>query len=355
MTKYQLFKKLLPGLFPLLVFILVDEFYGTAAGLVVAVCFGIAQLLFTYIKAKTFDKFTLFDTLLIVILGSVSYFLDNAVFFKLKPALIGVILCLLLGVSAFSKLNILALSTKKYFEGISLSEEQLKQFNAGLKTLFFIFLFHTILVAYSAFFMSKEAWSFISTVLFYLLFGAYFIYELLKKKIRYFSHRNEEWLPLVDEKGNITGKAPRSVIHRNPDMLHPVVQLMVVNKRKHLYLQKRSMNRPSQPGKWDASVTGHVSVDENVETALIRESEEEIGLTNFNAVAVCKYILRSDNESQLVFLFYLKYDGELKPNPEEVDEGRFWKISEINAQLGTGIFTPGFETDFAILKKALLI
>lgn len=115
------------------------------------------------------------------------------------------------------------------------------------------------------------------------------------------------------------------------------------------------MNRPSQPGKWDASVTGHVSIDETVDTALLRESEEEIGLLNFKAVAVCKYVLKSDNESQLVFLFFLKYDGELKPNPDEVDEGRFWKISEVNAHLGTGIFTPGFETDFAILKKASLI
>jgi len=207
-NKFQLLKKFLPGLLPLIVFIVVDEIWGTTPGLIVAVCFGIAQLLFTYIKDKVFDKFTLFDTLLIVILGAVSYILDNDIFFKLKPALIGVILCIVLGISAFSKLNIFALMSKRYFDGLNINEEQLKQFNRSLKILFFIFLFHTLLVFYSAFYMSKEAWAFISTILFYLLFGAYFVYELLKNKIKNRKYNNEEWLPLVDEKGKILGKAP---------------------------------------------------------------------------------------------------------------------------------------------------
>jgi hypothetical protein len=41
MKRTQLLKILLPGLLPLIVFILVDEFYGTTAGLIVAVAFGI--------------------------------------------------------------------------------------------------------------------------------------------------------------------------------------------------------------------------------------------------------------------------------------------------------------------------
>jgi len=355
MIKYELFRKLLPGLLPLVVYILIDELYGTAAGLVVAVSFGTAQLAFIYFRKKSLDKFTLFDTLLIVVLGAISYILENALFFKLKPALIGIVLAALLGVSAFSKFNILALTSKRYMGNINLAEEQLREFNRGIKVLFYIVLAHTLLVAYSAFYMSKEAWSFISTVLLYLLFAGYFMFELLRKKFRYFPYRNEEWLPLVDKDGNIIGKAPRTVIHKDPSMLHPVVHLMLVNKKNHLFLQKRPLNRPSQPGKWDAAVTGHVSVNENIETALNRESEEEIGLKNFKAVAVCKYIIKSDNESQLVFLHLTKYDGEIKVNPEEVDEGRFWKISEINKDLGTGVFTPGFETDFKILRDNRLI
>jgi len=355
MNRLQLFKKILPGLLPLIVFILVDEFYGTSAGLVVAVCFGVAQLIYSYAREKVFDKFTLYDTLLIIALGIVSYALDNDIFFKLKPALVGVILCLLLGISAFTRVNILALMSKRYLEGVELKDEQEKQFKRSLRALFIIFTLHTLLVLYSAFFMSKEAWAFISTALFYMLFGAYFIYELLRNRLRYYKYKSEEWLPLVDGKGNITGKAPRSVVHADKNLLHPVVHLQVVNSKKQLYLQKRPMSKSSQPGKWDASVTGHVAVNENVGSALIREAKEEIGLENFNPVPVCSYILETGNESELVFLSFAKYDGEVKFNPGEVDDGRFWNLSEINSRLKSDIFTPGFITNLQILKKNSLI
>lgn len=355
MDKYQLLKKLLPGLLPLIVFILVDEVYGTEAGLIVAVIFGIFQLLFTFIKDKVFDKFTLFDTLLIVVLGSVSYLLENDTFFKLKPALIGTILCLFLGVSAFSKMNIFALMSKRYLNDITFNEEQIKQLNYTTRILFFIFSFHTLLVLYSAFFMSKEAWAFISTILFYILFGVYFLYELLKNKVRNLKFRKEEWLPLVDDKGKVISKAPRSVVHNNKDMLHPVVHMIVINKKREVYLQKRSAVKSVFPGKWDSSVGGHVSVNENIETTLIREAEEEIGITEFKPVPVCQYLLRTTTESELVFLFYTKYDGEIKFNTTEVEDGRFWKFHEIRSNLGNGTFTPDLEIELNLLKKNSLI
>ena len=351
MTKLQLLKKLLPSLFPLIVFIVVDEFYGTSVGLIVAVGFGIAQLLFSFVKDKAFDKFTLFDTLLIVLLGSVSYVLDNDIFFKLKPALIGAILCILLGISAFSKLNLFGMMSKRYFEGINFNDEQVLQFNRSLKVLFYIFAFHTALVLYSAFFLSKEAWAFISTALFYILFGVYFLYEIVKNRIARRKYMKEEWLPLVDEKGGIIGKAPRSVVHRTKDMLHPVVHMHVINSRRQVYLQKRLVTKLVEPGKWDTSVGGHIAVGEDVETALKREAQEEIGISGFEANPVCQLVFKTERESELVFLLYARFDGEISTNPAEVEEGRFWRISEVNKNLGSGIFTPGFEMEFKILKE----
>jgi isopentenyldiphosphate isomerase/intracellular septation protein A len=355
MSKFQLLKKLLPGLLPLLVFILVDEIYGTEAGLIVAVCFGVAELIFTYIRNKEFDKFTLFDTLLIVILGIISYLLENDTFFKLKPALVGVILCILLGISAFTKLNIFGMMSKRYFGDISFSEEQMKAFRNNLKILFFLFLFHTLLVFYSAFFMSKEAWAFISTVLFYLIFAAFLLFEIIYNKIKNLKYKKEEWLPLIDEKGNITGKAPRTIVHRNKDMLHPVVHLVLSNSKRQIYLQKRAPDKQAFPDKWDASVTGHVSANESVDTALMREADEEIGLKNFSPTAICNYILKTDTESEMVLFFHTKYDGEIHFNHQEISEGKFWNISDIKKNLGKGIFTPGFEIDFNVLIKNSLI
>jgi isopentenyldiphosphate isomerase/intracellular septation protein A len=355
MNKLQLMKRLLPSLLPLVVFVVVDEFYGTSAGLIVAVGFGVAELIVTYFRDRYFDKFTLLDTGLIVILGGVSFALDNDIFFKLKPAMIGAIFCAILGISSFSSLNLFGMMSQRYLGGLQFNEAQVKQLNRSTRVLFYIFVLHTLLVLYAAFFMSKEAWAFISTVLFYLLFGAYFAVELVRAKLHQRkAHQelmNEEWLPLVDQNGRITGKAPRSVVHANREMLHPVVHLHVINSRKQLYLQKRSMSKQVEPGKWDVAVGGHVGFGENVGDALVREAREELGIREFTAAPLAQFIVRTDRESELVFMFTTHFDGDIVPNPEEVDEGKFWTLSELNKHVGEGVFTPGLELEYDLLKK----
>ncbi|MDY0315441.1 MAG: septation protein IspZ, partial [Bacteroidales bacterium] len=107
MKKTEILKMILPGLLPLLVFILADEIWGTTIGLYVAISVGLVQLMVIYIKEKKLDKFVLFDTILILLMGAVSIILENDIFFKLKPGIIGLILILFLGISAFSPKNLL--------------------------------------------------------------------------------------------------------------------------------------------------------------------------------------------------------------------------------------------------------
>ncbi|HUM89606.1 MAG TPA: septation protein IspZ, partial [Prolixibacteraceae bacterium] len=100
MNRIDLLKRLLPGFIPLFVFIAADEIWGTRVGLIVAVLTGVAELLYTFIKERRFDKFVLLDTGLLVVLGGVSVAFDNEIFFKVKPAIIEAILCVILAISA---------------------------------------------------------------------------------------------------------------------------------------------------------------------------------------------------------------------------------------------------------------
>jgi intracellular septation protein A len=288
MNKIEILKKMLPGLLPLFVFIIADAFFGTEIGLITAVIFGFLQLLYSYIKFKKIDKFVLFDTLLIIAMGAVSLFLHNDVFFKLKPAIINLILCGVLGISAFSSKNIIAKMTAHYVKDIKLNPTQLRQLQKSARNLFFLFVFHSILIVYSALYMSKEAWVFISGVLFYILFAAYFLVEFVKNKFRLFHYKKQEWLPVLDEKGNITGKATRKECHKNKELLHPVVHLHIINKEKEIFLQKRPDWKTIQPGKWDTAVGGHVSWGEDVESALKREALEELNLQDFPIIPLAK-------------------------------------------------------------------
>ena len=81
----------------------------------------------------------------------------------------------------------------------------------------------------------------------------------------------EEWFPLVDEAGLVIGKATRKECHSGTKLLHPVVHLHVFNNVGELYLQKRSLRKDIQPGKWDTAVGGHIDYGETVEEALRRE------------------------------------------------------------------------------------
>lgn len=351
MQKSELIRKMLPGLLPLFVFIIADEIWGTKIGLLVAVGFGIIEFAYTYFKEKRFDKFIIIDTLLLIVLGLVSYLLENDIFFKLKPALIEIILCAILGYSGFSNKNILLMMSRRYMKDIEINEQQQKQMVRSIRIMFYLFSAHTLLVIYSAYYMSKEAWAFISGGLFYILFGVYFVLEIANNKIRLRKMKNEEWLPLVDEQGTVKGKAPRSECHKGKGMLHPVVHIHIINMNGEIFLQKRPLHKETQPGKWDTAVGGHISFGETLEVGLKREAEEEIGIRDFTPVFMKKYVWESDVESELVYMFYARYDKPLNINKEELEDGKFWSMKDIDENVGKQIFTPNFVNEIPVLKK----
>lgn len=186
MTLMMMLKQMLPGLLPLFVFIIANEIWGTKIGLYVAVIFGVTELVITRIKDGKYDRFIIFDTCFLVVLGLVSILLENDIFFKLKPALMELILCVILAVSAFSPANLILAMSQRYMKNleITLNEAGIKAMTRILKIILLILSLHTILTVYSAFYMSNEAWLFISGGLFYIIFAAIFAGQILYYKIK---------------------------------------------------------------------------------------------------------------------------------------------------------------------------
>lgn len=164
-----------------------------------------------------------------------------------------------------------------------------------------------------------------------------------------------EVFPLVDEEGNVTGKASRMECHSGSFLLHPVVHLHVLNSQGMLFLQKRAKDKDIQPDKWDTSVGGHVDYGEEIAEALFREVREELGITNFSPVFMHRYKFVSDVEAELVYSYYTIYDRKINIDPVEISEGKFWTLQEIYEQLDLNIFTPNFEQEFRHLIKNRLL
>ena len=159
-----------------------------------------------------------------------------------------------------------------------------------------------------------------------------------------------EYFPLVTENGEVIGKATRQECHSGTFLLHPVVHLHVFNSQGELFLQKRALDKDIQPGKWDTSVGGHVDFGEEIREALFREVREELGIENFEPKFISRYKYVSNIEAELIHSYYIIYDGEFQIDPIEISEGRFWEITEIEAFIGNGIFTPNFEQEWEIIK-----
>lgn len=346
MNKADLLKKMLPGFLPLLVFIIVDEYLGTEAGIYFALGFGIIELIYIYLKEKRIEKFVIVDTLFLVVFGGISLLLHDDIFFMLKPALVELIFVLLIGISAFSDKNIMMKMGQRYMKGVEMNPMMELQFKRSLKVMFWLFLLHVILIVYSAYYMSKEAWVFISGGLFYIMFAVYFVFELLRNKLKARRLVGEEWLPLVDESGKVIGKAPRSACHSDKNLLHPVVHVHFFDEKGRIFLQKRPENKETQPGKWDTAVGGHISAGESLEEGLEKEVREEIGITQADFQFIKHYVWESDIERELVYLFFAKTNQLIKINNDELADGKFWTFNEIKKNLRKGIFTPNFEHEF---------
>jgi isopentenyldiphosphate isomerase len=166
---------------------------------------------------------------------------------------------------------------------------------------------------------------------------------------------SDELLQLVDEGGRLAGSAPRAACHGNPELIQAVVHLYLFDPQGWLYMQKRSRSKDTCPGLWDSSVGGHLGAGESAAQALERELREELGLCLGELRELRPlpgYLTRTAWESEYVFPYRAVFDGQPRPNPEEIEEGRFESMEVIRRRIAErpGEFTPHFRIAFARLS-----
>ncbi len=159
----------------------------------------------------------------------------------------------------------------------------------------------------------------------------------------------DELLDVYDEAGNQVGTAPRAVCHGNPRLIHRVVHVVVSDcSGSRVLLQKRSLAKDIQPGKWDTAVGGHVDAGESVESAARRELREELGIDG-EPEFWFESRIRNDIESENVFVYRLAHDGPFRRAPDEIDEVRFFPWAELADPAGRERqdFTPNLRRELA--------
>ena len=168
---------------------------------------------------------------------------------------------------------------------------------------------------------------------------------------------NEELLDIYDVSGRHIGAAPRSECHGHPELLHHTAHVFVFHPvTGALLLQKRSMNKRIQPGKWDTSVGGHLALGEDYEQGARRELAEELGVSG---QVELKYLfdssIRNEIESEDAQVFGLWQADGFRFQTDEIDAIRFWSTDELFAPEHQEEFTPNLRSELKELKKRGLI
>ena len=154
-----------------------------------------------------------------------------------------------------------------------------------------------------------------------------------------------EYLTVLDAHGRPCGDQPRAQVHRQ-GLRHAVVHLWALETQAGVpgvWLQRRAMDRPLNPGAYDLAATGHVGAGETPLQAVVREAQEECGVAlreqDVAALAApChqRYTWETgERDDGLAYLFLWRRDQAFAPGPEVI--GMRWaSLNAFGHSLETG-------------------
>ena len=143
----------------------------------------------------------------------------------------------------------------------------------------------------------------------------------------------DELLDVVDVEDRVIGVRRRGDIHAE-GLMHRAVHVLGFNAQGELFLQKRSMSKDEQPGRWDSSAAGHVDSGEDYHQCAERELAEELGIRvtapprALFKMAAC---LRTGNEHCMVYRY--DHDGPMQLQAEEIDDGAWVSAQEMDRRI----------------------
>ncbi|MEM5798278.1 MAG: isopentenyl-diphosphate Delta-isomerase [Candidatus Aenigmatarchaeota archaeon] len=145
-----------------------------------------------------------------------------------------------------------------------------------------------------------------------------------------------EYVVLVDKKDNVIGKEEKIKAHRE-GKLHRAFSIFVFSSDGKLLLQRRALSKYHSPGLWSNTCCSHPKPDEKLEEAIHRRLIQEMGFDcplkpTFSFI----YKIRFDNglwEHELDHVFIGKFDGQPKPNKEEVEEWKWVDVDELKQDM----------------------
>ena len=153
---------------------------------------------------------------------------------------------------------------------------------------------------------------------------------------------SEEMFDIVDENNELTGEQkPRSVVHGEMKDWHRITGIYIINDKKEILCQKRSIHKDANPGMWQPNFGGHVKAGQTFDENAIQELAEELGLQINISQLTKKSIYKNNNFKHIGQRYILRLNKDIvdmSNNDGEVEELAWLSLEELDKQIIEGKF-----------------
>lgn len=154
-------------------------------------------------------------------------------------------------------------------------------------------------------------------------------------------------IPIVNEQDEIIGYKNNK--DRNSEDICRIAGLWLTDNEGNILLAQRAFTKRFSPGLWGPAVAGTVEEGETYESNIIKEAEEEIGLTGFEFILGPKD-KRSSSHKYFIqwFTIVVDHNYPFKKQDTEVEEIKWFSRKEISELLekNPNVFAPSFKESF---------
>lgn len=165
----------------------------------------------------------------------------------------------------------------------------------------------------------------------------------------------EEWLPVVTERGEVTGRVAKSITKDMKNrFMHPVVRVALIY-RGSIYLQKRNQTRLLNPGFLDYPFEMYMQYNDEIDATVRNSIAQECGSKDIPLRFLLKYTFENETTKRLIFLYVSEITDESLFDSLRLKGGKLWTEAQIEDNMGSRLFSECFELEFEYLKNTVLL
>ncbi len=188
-----------------------------------------------------------------------------------------------------------------------------------------------------------------------LILFAVVIYEEIKTRNIVKQLRKEEWLPIVNESGEVTGRIAKSVsLAMKKRFMHPMVRVALIYNGE-VYIQKRSGNNTINPSMYDHPFEKMMLFNHEINISVRNSISKSLNMQELPFNFLLKYVFENEDVKRLVFLFVARIENDEQLKSVSLLDGKFWTPKQIEQSLlEDNIFSECFQLEYEYLKNTVI-